>query len=110
MMKKTSICSKQDLKQDSVHWLADSLEIRTGCKAGFLKASLDIEKIQQMLEEKGIYSIADLPDDGFMAALGVDPEKYRDPLDPTGYDWLRALSDTAAADWADYGKTESTAP
>lgn len=86
-----------------IHWLRDELEARQGnLGTGLLQSALDIEKLQGILEGKGIYSIKGLPDDGFMAALGVDPEKYRDATDPTGYDVLRALSDTAASDWADY--------
>ena len=39
--------------------------------------------------------------DGFLAALGVDCEKYRvkNPDGSAGFDALRALSDTAASDW-----------
>lgn len=39
--------------------------------------------------------------DGFVEALGVDSQKYqvKNPDGSTGYDFLRALSDTAAEDW-----------
>ena len=40
-------------------------------------------------------------DDGFITALGVDPQKYQveNSDGSTGYDFERALSDTAAEDW-----------
>lgn len=40
-------------------------------------------------------------DDGFIDALGVDPEKYKRtaPDGTVGYDFLKALSDTAKEDW-----------
>lgn len=42
-------------------------------------------------------------DDGFLAALGVDPHKYerRNHDGSVGYDMLAAIRATAADDWAD---------
>lgn len=42
-------------------------------------------------------------DDGFLAALSVNPHKYQktNPDGSIGYDWLRALSDLAPNVWAD---------
>lgn len=39
--------------------------------------------------------------DGFLSALGVDPERYavKNPDGSTGYDAIKALSDLAAEDW-----------
>lgn len=40
-------------------------------------------------------------EDGFISALSVDPGRYLavNPDRSTGYDAIRALSDTAAVDW-----------
>lgn len=89
--------------EHGVHWLHNALEERAGRGiAGMLEASIDIGKLQKILESKGIYSAAQLEDDGFIKALGLDPEKYRDATDPTGFNFLQALTDIAAADWADH--------
>ena len=47
-------------------------------------------------------------DDGFMDALGVDPEKYkRTASDGTvGYDFLAALNDIAAECWEGWENDE----
>lgn len=43
-------------------------------------------------------------DDGFMDAIGVDPEQYKINIgDAVGYDFTKALNDIAAEDWADDG-------
>lgn len=41
-------------------------------------------------------------EDGFLDALGVDPQRYaREQPDGTiGYDFMKALDDTARADWS----------
>ena len=46
--------------------------------------------------------------DRFIEALGVDSQTYQvtNPDGSTGYDFMRALSDTAAEDWKDYGEGE----
>ena len=46
--------------------------------------------------------------DRFIDALGVDSQKYqvKNPDGSTGYDFMMALSDTAAEDWKDYGEEE----
>ena len=47
--------------------------------------------------------------DSFIEALDVDSQKYqvKNPDGSTGYDFMRALSDTAAEDWKDYGEEEN---
>ena len=44
-----------------------------------------------------------LDKDGFLEALSVDKEKYAVELPDgsTGYDFLKALNDTAAEDWSE---------
>ena len=47
--------------------------------------------------------------DGFVEALGVNLQKYqvKNPYGSPGYDFMRALSDTAAEDWKDYEEGEN---
>lgn len=48
-------------------------------------------------------------DDGFLDALGVVPEDYAQerPDGSIGYDFLKALCDTAAKDWLGYEEEEA---
>lgn len=48
-------------------------------------------------------------DDGFLDALGVAPEAYEQerPDGSVGYDFLKALCDTAARDWLGYEEEEA---
>ena len=58
-----------------------------------------ISTIEMRLKGK----ISFFPDDsdGFITALGVNPQKYelKNPDGSTGYDAIRVLSDLAAEDW-----------
>lgn len=48
-------------------------------------------------------------EDGFVEALGVDLQIYqvKNRYGSIRYDFMRALSDTAAEDWKDYGEEEN---
>ena len=50
--------------------------------------------------------------DGFMDALGVDKDKYKVeyPNGEVGYDFLKALADTARKDWGDYEQESRRLP
>lgn len=62
-----------------------------------------IKKRMKAIEGKILSKLPFWPDDsdGFIAALGRDPEQYRvcNPNGSLGCDALRALSDSAADDW-----------
>ena len=62
-----------------------------------------IKKRLRALEQKVRAKLLSWPDDGdgFFECLGVDKRKYsmENPDGSIGYDAIRALSDTAAADW-----------
>lgn len=64
-----------------------------------------IKKRLAALESKILDTFPLFPDDedGFIAALGLDPSGYqvRNADGSIGYDFLKALSSTAADDWAD---------
>lgn len=61
-----------------------------------------LKKAKRVLSELAI-SIFTGNEDGFMDALGVDLELYavNIPDGSVGYDFLKALNDTSAADWAE---------
>lgn len=63
----------------------------------------EIKKRLRALEQRIWAKLPFWPDDedGFISALSVDPGKYLtiNPDRSTGYDAVRALSDTAAEDW-----------
>lgn len=62
--------------------------------------------IKQALQAAGDFVRDFFPgnDDGFLEALGVDPEKYKHvaPDGTVGYDFLAALNDQAREVWEDY--------
>lgn len=63
----------------------------------------EIEKRLKVLEQKIWAKLLFWPDDsdGFIAALGRDPDEYRvcNPDGSIGFDAITALSITAAEDW-----------
>lgn len=65
------------------------------------------EKRLARMEELAARIAPDLPDnvDGFLEALGVNPEAFRQGA---GFDFIAALSETAANDWCDYGSETKT--
>ena len=62
-----------------------------------------IKDVKKMISDV-VIDLFDPNEDGFMEALGVDPEKYKHvaPDGTVGYDFMTAMYDTAAESWSEY--------
>lgn len=76
----------------------------------WLDSSIDLDAFNKLIAQaKEKIAAGEFPDDadGFIEALGLDPENYR--VAGGGYDFLKALSDTAALDWTTDNPEDYTA-
>lgn len=68
----------------------------------WLESTIDLDAFNRLIAQaKERIAAGEFPDneDGFIEALGLNPENYR--VAGGGYDFLQALADTAALDWTE---------